>query len=70
MSDKGLFKGLRVCTPEKNDKAISSVPKKKRVLIVKSTFLRRISPAFLASGLVQDDDLPDVWQSGSMNIVS
>lgn len=35
--------------------------KKKRlgVFMVKSTFLRRISPAFLASGLVQDGDFPD-----------
>lgn len=43
-----------------------------RVLTVKSTFLRKISPVFLASGSVQDGNPLDnlwsgYWMSGSLN---
>lgn len=56
---KDLFKGLRVYNPETQGGNTQSVLKKEeklRILIVKSTFLGRISPAFLASALVQDGD--------------
>lgn len=60
INGKNLFKYLKVCKSETQLDSTQSVPKKKekpRVLIVKSAFLRRISPTFLASGLVQDGNL-------------
>lgn len=49
-----------------------SVPKKTKgsVFIVKSMFLRRISPAFLASGLARDVDLPGVRWSGPWDVLA
>ena len=52
ISNKELFMGLTDCKSETVGNT-QSVPKKKeksRALIVKSAFLRRLSPAFLASG--------------------
>ena len=37
---------------------------KLRVLIVKNTFLRKISPAFLVFGLFQDGHPEDDWWTG------
>lgn len=63
LNDKVLFKGLKPITILETLPGTThrSKEKKKRlgVFMVKSTFLRRISPAFLASGLVQDGDFPD-----------
>lgn len=44
--------------------------KKLRVFVVINTLLGRISPAFLASGLVPVGDLPCGQWSGQMNILS
>ena len=54
INDKDLFKALGVCKPETHLSDTQSVLRKEeklRVLTVKSTFVRRISPEFLASGL-------------------
>lgn len=58
MKDKDLFKGLRICKPEQRLGNTNSDPKKKeksRVLIVKSTFLRRISPGLVLDANPLDD---------------
>ena len=67
INDKYLFKSLRVCKPETQLGHTQSFPKKKeklRVLIVKNTFLRKISPAFLVFGLFQDGHPEDDWWTG------
>ena len=79
---KDLFVGLWVCKLGTQRGHTQSVPEKKEklgVLTVKSTFLKRISPEFLASGLVHDGnrlpDQPAVWMTdvrwpGYVNILS
>lgn len=64
LNDKVLFKDLKICKSEEKRKkkhyqVTPTVPKGKklRVLTVKSTFLRRIRAAFLASAFVQDGNL-------------
>ena len=63
INGKDFFQGLSVCKPKIG--SAQSVLKKKetlRILVVKSSFLRRISPAFLASKLVKDDhECQGVW---------
>lgn len=57
INNKELFKGLQVCKPETQLGNTQSIPKKKeklRVFTGKRIFLRRLSSALLASGLVQD----------------
>lgn len=57
---KLLLESLSVCKPKTQVGSAQSVPKRKeklRVLIVKGALLRRISPTFLASKLVQDENL-------------
>lgn len=55
-----LLESLSVCKPKPQLDSAQSVPRKKEKLrvTVKGKHLRRISPAFLASGLVQDGNLP------------
>lgn len=60
INDKHLFQGLRVCQLKTQLGHTQSVPKKNEKL---SSFLRRISPTFLAFGWVPDDNLPDVQLS-------
>lgn len=63
MNGQDLLQGLKICKSEPQVGSAQSVLKKKeklRVLLVKNTFLGRISPAFLAHGLVRDGNLPDV----------
>lgn len=57
INDNNLFKGQ---TP----RSVSKKKEKLRVLRVKSTFLRMISPAFLALGLVQDSYQSEIRHSG------
>lgn len=75
MNGQDLLQGLKICKSETQLGSAQSVLKKKenlRVLLVKNTFLGRISPVFLAIGLVQDGDLLDdlwsgEWMSGGLD---
>lgn len=64
INDIDLFKNCRDCKVEKQPINTKSVSKKKEKLIVlnskKSTLLRRISPPYFNSELVQDDNLPEM----------
>lgn len=63
--NRDLFKGLGVCKQGTQlDKTPEIYKENLKVLIVKSTFLKIISPAFLALGLVQDGFKSGVKQSG------
>lgn len=66
ISDKDLFKGLEACKPEtslgKNPEIFQRG--KLKLLILRSTFLRRLKPAFLALGLAQYHYQSDERQSG------
>lgn len=74
-NDKDRFEGLRVCKQERQLGNTQSVPKKKeklRVLRTKRMFLRRIGPAFSASGSIQyghppDDRWSGYWTSGGLD---
>lgn len=67
INDRELFKSFRVCKLEtrlcKNQEVFQR-RKKVKSSTAKNTFLKKISPAFLALGFVQDDYQSDVRQSG------
>lgn len=56
-NDSGLFKGPRICKLKTQQGTTQNVPEEKEklsVLTVKSTCLKKVSPAFLARRLAQD----------------
>lgn len=70
LNDKVLFEGLQrlavLYTPPGNTQSVGK-ERTRRELYSNKHIPEIHSPAFLASGLVRDGNLPDVWWSGQWN---